>query len=69
MLKLSTCINNTTESLAYMIKGTDQPQSVQCLSCRLHTVKPVLSDRIKQDIFLAFQKGGCILLSETLAEA
>ena len=26
------------------------------------TVKPMLSDHIKQDIFLAFQTGGCSLL-------
>ena len=26
------------------------------------TVKPVLRDHIKQDIFLAFQIGGCLLL-------
>ena len=29
------------------------------------TVKPVLSDHIKQDIFLAFQTGGCLLLHES----
>ena len=32
------------------------------------TVKPVLSDHIKQDIFLAFQTGGCLLLYENRAE-
>ena len=29
-----------------------------------YTVKPVLSDHIKQDMFLAFQKGCCLLLHE-----
>ena len=33
-----------------------------------NTVKPVLSDHIKQDIFLAFQTGGCLLLHESIAE-
>ena len=32
-------------------------------------VKPVLSDHIKQDIFLAFQTGGCLLLHESSAES
>ena len=35
----------------------------------LSTVKPVLSDHIKQDIFLAFQTGGCLLLHESSAES
>ena len=34
-----------------------------------HTVKPVLSDHIKQNIFLAFQTGGCLLLHESSAES
>ena len=29
-----------------------------------YIVKPVFSDHIKQDIFLAFQAGGCLLLHE-----
>ena len=33
-----------------------------------NTVKPVLSD-IKQDIFLAFQTGGCLLLHKSSAGA
>ena len=33
------------------------------------TVKPVLSDHIKQDIFLAFQTGGCLLLYESSSSA
>ena len=33
------------------------------------TVKPVLSDHIKQDIFLAFQTGGCLLPHESSAES
>ena len=33
------------------------------------TVKPVFSDHIKQDIFLAFQAGGCLLLHESSAES
>ena len=33
-----------------------------------YTVKPVLSDHIKQDIFLAFQTGGCLLLHKSSAE-
>ena len=33
------------------------------------TVRPVLSDHIKQDIFLAFQTGGCLLLHESSAES
>ena len=32
-----------------------------------HTVQTVLSDHIKQDIFLAFQTGGCLLLNESSA--
>ena len=31
--------------------------------------KPVLSDHIKQDIFLAFQIGGCLLLNESSTES
>ena len=34
-----------------------------------NTVRPVLSDHIKQDIFLAFQSGGCLLLHESSAES
>ena len=33
------------------------------------TFKPVLSDHIKQDIVLAFQTGGCLLLHESSAES
>ena len=33
------------------------------------TVKPMLSDHIKQYIFLAFQTGGCLLLHESSAES
>ena len=33
------------------------------------TVKPVFSDHIKQDIFLAFQTGGCLSLHESSAES
>ena len=33
------------------------------------TVKHVLSNHIKQDIFLAFQTGGCLLLHESSAES
>ena len=35
----------------------------------VNTVKPVLSDHIIQDIFLAFQTGGCLLLHESSAES
>ena len=35
---------------------------------KITTVKPVLSDHIKQEIFLAFQTGGCLLLHESSAE-
>ena len=33
------------------------------------TVKPVFSDHITQDICLAFQTGGCLLLPESRAES
>ena len=33
------------------------------------TVKPVLSDHIKQDIFLSFHTGGCLLLHERSAKS
>ena len=33
------------------------------------TVKPVLSDYVKEDIFLAFQTDGCLLLHESSAES
>ena len=33
------------------------------------TVKPVFRDHIKQDIFLAFQTGGCLLLHGSSAES
>ena len=41
------------------------------LSANTHVVqvKPVLSDHIKQEIFLAFQTGGCLLLYESSAES
>ena len=32
-------------------------------------VKPVLSDHIKQEIFLAFHSGGCLLLHESGTES
>ena len=35
----------------------------------LYTVKPVLSDHRKQDVFLAFQTGGCLLLHESRTES
>ena len=35
----------------------------------MSTVKPMLSDYIKQDIFLAFQTGGCLLLYESITES
>ena len=35
----------------------------------LNTVKPSLSDHIKQYIFLAFQTGDCLLLHESSAES
>ena len=35
----------------------------------LSTVKPVLSDHLQQDIVLAFQTGGCLLLHEGSAES
>ena len=34
-----------------------------------YTVKPVLSDHIQQDIFLAFQTGAWLLLHESSAES
>ena len=34
-----------------------------------NTVKPVLRDDMKQDIGLAFQTGGCLLLHESSAES
>ena len=33
------------------------------------TVKPVLSNHTKRDIFLAFQTGYCLLLHESIAES
>ena len=36
---------------------------------RCITVKPVLSDHVKQDMFLAFQTGGHLLLNESSAES
>ena len=35
----------------------------------LNTVKPIVNDYIKQDIFLAFQTGGCLLLHGSSAES
>ena len=35
----------------------------------MNTDKPVLSDHIKQYIFLAFQTGGCLLLYESSVES
>ena len=34
----------------------------------MNTVKPVLSDHIKQDMCLAFQTGGLLLLHESSAD-
>ena len=50
---------NCTEQLAYPRRQ---------ISTSKGSVKPVLSDHIKQDIFLAFQTGGCLLLPESSAE-
>ena len=36
---------------------------------KIGIVKPVLSNHIKQDIFLAFHTGGCLLLHESSAES
>ena len=41
--------------------GSQEVLIVGGVGCR-YTVKPVLSDHIKQDIFLAFQTDGCFLL-------
>ena len=38
------------------------------LTANTAAVKPVLSDHIKQDTFLAFQTGGCSLLHESSAQ-
>ena len=38
-----------------------------CAYTCLNTVKPVLSDHIKQDIVLAFRTSGCLLLHESSA--
>ena len=46
-----------------MLKNIEHPKQIWC------TVKPVLSNHIKQDIFLAFQTGGCLLLNESSAES
>ena len=48
-----------------------QEQSDQvCNVCHcVYTIKLVLSEHIKQDIFLAFQAGGCLLLHESSAES
>ena len=40
-----------------------------CTLQRHITVKPVLSDHIKQDMFLAFQAGGRLLLNDRSAES
>ena len=40
------------------------PRAVK-VSSFLHTVKPVSSDHIKQEIVLAIQTGGCLLLYES----
>ena len=45
------------------IGGTKNPNTTTI------TVKPVLSDHIQQDIFWAFQTGGCLLLNESIAES
>ena len=34
-----------------------------------NTVESVFSEHIQQDIFLAFKKGGCLLLHESSAES
>ena len=43
--------------------------NMQFLHLLSYTVKPVLSDHIKQGIFLAFKTGGRLLLHESSAEA
>ena len=42
---------------------------VQGKNKKNNVVKPVLSDHKKQDLFLAFQTGGCLLLNESSAES
>ena len=49
--------------------GEYSPQAWLVYKLVWYTVKPVLSDHIKQDIFLAFQTGGCLLLHESTAGA
>ena len=64
-------------ALASVIKGYNWHFiiCVICIQClvwcgqNLDVVKPVLSNHIKQDIFLAFQTCGCLLLHESSAES
>ena len=58
------CIMSTCNSFLFKEQdfGSDCTNSCPLLTC---TVKPVLSDHIKQDIFLDFQTGGCLLLHES----
>ena len=44
-------------------------KTISAIDFSLPTVKPVFSDHIKQDIILAFQTGGCLLLHECSAES
>ena len=44
---------------------SDRLSLIEACFQHLYTVKPVLSDHIKQDKFLAFQTGGRLLLNES----
>ena len=50
-------------------KNADPDQSEILRFFLYNTVKPVFSDNIKRDIFLAFQTGGYLLLHENSAES
>ena len=57
------------ESLKWMHADSMVDAAAIRICTKSNTVKPLLSDHIKHDIFLAFQTGGCILLNESSAES
>ena len=70
---------NRTKFYKPLIRGwKKQPVAIVCPFTKIknllvielcYTVKPVLSNHINPDIFLAFQTGGCLLLHESSAES
>ena len=60
-------VRNARNDIFYDAVSSMNYHAIEKTYCSI--VKPVLSDHIKQNIFLAFQTGGYLLLHESSAES